>query len=153
MLFSFSARSAMYWTCFVCIKWKLQLPPNKGANHFKGIHESLSRPGLSIPLIPWKRLSRRTAKPTKWLAKWRLRSTWLSTQSDQSSLSARRNLGSVATIECTAKTLIRLGGCPGWSTSSPCVRIILFVLSCSGWIDLFPCCPKSKPSIPTFPVP
>ena len=67
MLFSFSARSTMYWTCsFVRIKWQLQLPPYKGASHFKGIHEALSRAGLSIPLIPWNRLSRRTAKPTKW---------------------------------------------------------------------------------------
>ena len=81
----------------VRIKWQLQLLPYKGANHFKGIHEALSRAGLSIPLFPWNRLSRRTAKPTKWPAKWRLRSTWASTLSDQSSLSARRNLGSVAT--------------------------------------------------------
>ena len=88
----------MYWTFnFVRIKWQLQLPPYKGSNHFKGIHETLSRPGLSFPLIPWNRLSRRTAKPTKWPDKWRLRSTWTSTLSDQSSLSARRNLGSVAT--------------------------------------------------------
>ena len=61
-------RSTMYWTpcSFVCIKWQLQLPLYKGANHFKGLHEALSQAGLSIPLIPWNRLSRRTAKPTKW---------------------------------------------------------------------------------------
>ena len=37
-------------------------------------------------------------KPTKWLwAHWRLRSAWASAQSDQSSLSASRKLGSLAT--------------------------------------------------------
>ena len=37
-------------------------------------------------------------KPTKWLcAQWRLRSAWASAQSDQSSLSAWRKLGSLAT--------------------------------------------------------
>ena len=35
-------------------------------------------------------------------------------------------------IERTAKTLIRLGGCPGWFESSLGVHVILFVLSCSG---------------------
>ena len=35
-----------------------------------------------------------------------------------SSLSARRKLGSLATIERTAKTRIRLGGCTGWFESS-----------------------------------
>ena len=32
----------------------------------------------------------------------------------------------------TAKTLMRLCGCPGWSETSLDVRVILFVLSCSG---------------------
>ena len=32
----------------------------------------------------------------------------------ESSLSASRKLGSLAPIESTAKTLIRMGGCPGW---------------------------------------
>ena len=32
----------------------------------------------------------------------------------------------------TAKTLIRLGGCPGWSESLLCVQVILLVLSCTG---------------------
>ena len=37
-------------------------------------------------------------KPTKWVcAQWRLRSAWASAQSDQSSLSAWRKLGSLAT--------------------------------------------------------
>ena len=32
-------------------------------------------------------------------------------------------------IKCTAKTLIRLGGCPGWSESSLGAQIMLLVLS------------------------
>ena len=32
----------------------------------------------------------------------------------------------------TAKTLIILGGCPGWSESSLGVHVILLVLSCAG---------------------
>ena len=47
----------------------------------------------------------------------RPRSAWASAQSDQSSLSTRRKLESLAPIEHTAKTLIRLGGCLGWSES------------------------------------
>ena len=35
-------------------------------------------------------------------------------------------------IERTAKTLIRLGGCPGWSESSLGATFILLVLSCRG---------------------
>ena len=47
----------------------------------------------------------------------RLRSAWASTQSDQSLLSVRRKLESLAIHWAPAKTLIRLGGCPGWSES------------------------------------
>ena len=47
----------------------------------------------------------------------RLRSAWASAQSDQSSLSAWRKLGSLVPIERKAKTLIRLCRCPGWSES------------------------------------
>ena len=44
-------------------------------------------------------------------AQWRLRSAWASAQSDQSSLSAWRKLGSFLPIEHIVKTLIKLGGC------------------------------------------
>ena len=64
----------------------------------------------------------------------------------------RETLGPWLFIECTAETLIRLGGCLGWSASSPCARIILFVLSSSGSVALLPCRPKSKSSFSTFPV-
>ena len=45
----------------------------------------------------------------------RLRSAWASAQSDQS---LRYALNGYAFLIWTVKTLIRLGGCPGWSESS-----------------------------------
>ena len=39
--------------------------------------------------------------------------------------------------ERTAKTLIRLGGCAGWSESSLDARVIMFVLSCGGSFVIF----------------
>ena len=57
--------------------------------------------------------------PNDLCAQQRLRSTWASTQSDQSQrCPPEAKLGSKLPIERTAKTLIRLGGCPGWSESS-----------------------------------
>ena len=74
-------------------------------------------------------------KPTMWLCvQRRLRSAWASAQADQSlrcpheeSLGPRlislrcpheESLGPWPPIQRRAKTLIRLGGCPGWSESS-----------------------------------
>ena len=59
-------------------------------------------------------------KQTKWLcAQGRLRSAWASTQSAQSLRCALNGwLRTQAFFMRTAKTLIRLGGCPGWSESS-----------------------------------
>ena len=49
----------------------------------------------------------------------RLRSGWVSAQSDQSlSCPLEQSLGPYLPFKRTAKTLIRLGGCPGWSESS-----------------------------------
>ena len=49
----------------------------------------------------------------------RLRSAWASAQSDQSQrCPPEAKLGPKLPTERTAKTLIRLGGCPGWSESS-----------------------------------
>ena len=65
----------------------------------------------------------------------RLRSAWASAQSDQSLRCALS--GYLRTQFCfrrTALTLIRLGGCPGWSESSLGAQIILLVLSCRGSI-------------------
>ena len=56
-----------------------------------------------------------------------LRSAWASAQSDQSLRCALRTQGFCMR---TAKTLIRLGGCPGWSESSlgaqPHIRLVLW---------------------------
>ena len=50
----------------------------------------------------------------------RLRSAWASTQPDQSlHCPHEETLDPQLPIERTAKALIRLGGCPGWSESSP----------------------------------
>ena len=73
-------------------------------------------------------------KPTKWLcAQWRPRSAWASTQSDQSLRCAGHGqLRTQAFFMQTGKTLIRLGGCPGWSESSLGAHAILLVLSQGG---------------------
>ena len=65
-------------------------------------------------------LSRLMTKSTKWVcAQWRLRSAWASAQSDQSLCCPHEEcLGPYLPIERTAKALIRLGGCLGWSESS-----------------------------------
>ena len=65
-------------------------------------------------------MSRDMTKPTKWLcAQRRLRSAWASAQSDQSlRCPHEETMGSQLPIERRAKTLIRLGGCPGWSEFS-----------------------------------
>ena len=65
-------------------------------------------------------MSRLMTKPTKWLCtQRRLRSAWASAQSDQSLCCAlNRLLWTQAFFVRTAKPLIRLGGCPGWSESS-----------------------------------
>ena len=62
-----------------------------------------------------------------------LRSTWASAQSDQSfRYLCEESLGPWLPFERAAKTLIRLGWCPGWSESSLGAQVILLVLSCGG---------------------
>ena len=65
-------------------------------------------------------LSRLMIKPTKWLCAQRiLRSAWASAQSDQSLRCPHyESLVPELPTERSAKTLIRLDGCPGWSESS-----------------------------------
>ena len=59
-------------------------------------------------------------------AQWRLRSAWA--QSDESQrCPPEAKLGPKLPIERTAKTLIRLGGCPSWSESSLGTKVILLV--------------------------
>ena len=81
-------------------------------------------------------MSRLMTKPTKWLcAQRRLRSAWASAQCDQSlSCALNGQLRTQAFFMRTAKTLIRLGECPGWSESSLSAQIILLVLSWGGSI-------------------
>ena len=75
-------------------------------------------------------------KPTKWLCtQRRLRSARASAQSDQSSLCAQR-VAKGPSIR-TGKTLIRLGGCPGWSESSLGTQAILLFLPWCGSIFSF----------------
>ena len=125
----------MYWICSsVRIRWPMQLPPYKGANHFKGIHEALSRAGLSIPLIPWNRPNRRTANQQNDLCA-KLRQINLDIHPVWSEkhwvrgypLNAQRRFWS-DWADVHADDL----------QSSPCALIILFVLSCSGSIASFP---------------
>ena len=62
----------------------------------------------------------------------RLRSAWASIKSDQSLRCPHEEaLGPWPPIERTAKTLISLGGCPGWSVFAG-RTVILLVLSCRG---------------------
>ena len=68
----------------------------------------------------------------------RLRSVWVSAQSDQSlHCPHEESLGPHLPIKCTAKTLIRLGRCPGWSESSLGAHAVLLVLSWDGSYYLF----------------
>ena len=66
------------------------------------------------------KLNRLVTKPTKWLcAQRRLRSAWAPGRSDESLRCALNGqLRTQAFFMRTANTLIRLGGCPGWSESS-----------------------------------
>ena len=74
----------------------------------------------SVLLHPATLNEPRHDKPTKWVcAQRRLRSAWASAQSDQSlRCPHEETLDPKLPTERTAKTLIRLGGRPGWSESS-----------------------------------
>ena len=80
----------------------------------------LERYRLEALTIPAKYMSRDMTKLTMWLCvQRRLRSAWASAKSDQSlRCPYEGSLGPELPNERTAKTLIRLDGCPGWSESS-----------------------------------
>ena len=90
------------------------------------------------------KLANKQNKKHNWAATWqnkqsdlcaqrRLRSAWASVQSDQSLRCTHEvTLGPQLPIECTAKTLIRMDGCQGWSETSLGAQIILLVLSRGG---------------------
>ena len=59
------------------------------------------------------KINKVTVRPAKTQFSLGIRPVW-----SESSLCAWRKLGSLATHWAQAKTLIRLGGCPGWSVSS-----------------------------------
>ena len=64
-------------------------------------------------------ICRLTTKPTKWHVQPTKTQIRVSAQFDQSlRCPHEESLGPYLPIERTAKTLIRLGGCPGWSESS-----------------------------------
>ena len=80
-------------------------------------------------------MSQRTTKPTKWHV--RPAKTQISLGIRKSDQSLRCCSQWVAIkirsfLTRTAKTLVRLGGCPGWSESSLGAHAILLVLSCAG---------------------
>ena len=76
-------------------------------------------------------------KPTKWpVCPAKSRAAWLSAQSDQS-LSCLHE--EILGRECIAKTLIRLGGCPGWSEFLLGAQAILLVLSCCSSTSITAC--------------
>ena len=78
-------------------------------------------------------MSRDMTKQTKWLcAQQRLRSAWASTQSDQSSLSAWRNLGSLATNSAHSEDSDQTGRMPRLIWVFAGRTLILLVLSCRG---------------------
>ena len=70
-----------------------------------------------------------------WAASWQNQQNGMCAQSDQSLCCPHEeSLGPYLPIERTVKTLIRLGGYPGWSESSLCTYAILLVLSWGGSI-------------------
>ena len=65
------------------------------------------------------RLIKKKQQQNGMCAQRRLRSAWESAKSDQSlHCPHEENFGPKLSLERTAKTLIRLGACPGWSESS-----------------------------------
>ena len=111
---SITAQTISYVGTFCC-KTKRNWYVTFYQNRVRWHHEIVL---LLVSLVHY--LSRDMTKPTKWLCSQRkLRSAWASAQSDQSlHCPHEENLGAELPIERTAKTLIRLGGCPGCSESS-----------------------------------
>ena len=79
---------------------------------------------LTAKVLPLLQMSRDMTKPAKWLwAQRRLRSAWTSAQSDQSSLSTWRKLGSLATHWAHSKDSDQTGRMP---------RLIWVFAGCTG---------------------
>ena len=117
----------------------MQLPWTRVWLSYNGHTLEITVPYKYKKLIHPKKLSRCITKPTTWpvCAQRRLRSAWASAQSDQSLRCPHEEaLDPKLSIKRTVKTLISLGGCPGWSESSLGAHAILLVLSCGGSIDV-----------------
>ena len=90
-------------------------------------------PEKLIHVIRWVFLHKRQNQQNDMCAQQRLKSAWASAQSEQSlRCPPEESLGLKPSIERTAKTLIRLGECPGWSESLLGAHVILLVLSWGG---------------------
>ena len=93
--------------------------------------DSLSTLGDSVAMYTWAAAWQN--QQNGHCAQWRHRSAWASSQSDQSLRCLHEEtLGPQIPIERTAKTLIRLGGRPGWFESSLGAKAILLDLSWGG---------------------
>ena len=91
-------------------------------------------------IIRGHNLSRDVTKPTKWVcAQRRLRSAWASAQSDQSSLSAWRKLGSLATHRAHREDSDQTGQMPSLIRAFAGRTVALLVLSCRGSYSLYKC--------------
>ena len=113
------------WSVFVVLFKKLWV---------LGCPESTTQRLIRLHSCTYCSMSNLMTKPTKWpCAQRRLGSAWASAQSDQSlCYSLNGWLRTQASFMRTGKTLIRLGGCPGWSESSLGAHAILLVLSWGG---------------------
>ena len=88
---------------------------------------------------PRDKTNKVTVRPAKTQISLGIRPVW-----SESLLSAWRKLGSLATHWAQAKTLIRLGGCPGISESSLGAHATLLVLSWGGSFFLLKFCFAEK---------
>ena len=145
---------ASRWICWMCSFWSTCFESSMKEND-KKISRAGKNQDCSLPSVPRGRVvnvkvQRWTASTAtgclfpKYACAWqnqqndlyvqrRLRSAWASAQSDQSlRCPHEESLGPLLSIERTAKTLIRLGGCQGWSESSLGAHAILLVLSWGG---------------------
>ena len=122
-----------FWNVFLffCLTWSISFSCTAGFTHF--VHDFLRSFQTSID-VKTNEMSHLMTKPTKWLCAQRcLRSAWAFAQPDQSHRCPHEETsGAELPVECTAKTLIRLGGCPGWSEFSLGAQIISLVLSWDG---------------------
>ena len=103
----------------------------KRNDHWEQLTLSKIRKQRSVSFPQWSQ-RRRKWQQNGMCAQRRLRSAWAAAQSDQSSPCAQWVAKDPAFFKRTAKTLIRLGRCLGWSESSLGAHAILLALSYAG---------------------